>query len=91
MTCKSCVHHRVCGYRLDYETDVTNSKCSHFRQKCNYVEVVRCKDCKYFKTPKWGDDMINTCREMSGCLDVHPDGYCSYGIRKGGKKCDSSN
>ena len=51
------------------------------------VEVVRCKDCKY-----WGQDVSNYsgddeifCTNPDG-LDnyAHPDDFCSYGERKDG-------
>lgn len=45
------------------------------------VEVVRCRDC--INNPGYvrSKGMV-WCRKFRG--DVHPNGYCSYGERKGG-------
>jgi hypothetical protein len=48
----------------------------------NMPEVVRCKDCKrYFH---YGDGVYG-CRTF-GMMKTHPDGFCSYGERKGNAK-----
>lgn len=46
MTCKDCIHYDVClpnsaayGHKLKL--------CSKFKNKADFVEVVRCKDCIY--------------------------------------------
>ena len=43
-TCKDCLHYEVCQYHITEETDMTVNECSHgFKNKADYVEVVRCK------------------------------------------------
>ena len=50
------------------------------------VEVVRCKDCKYYKPQKksahW-ENRANYCNRVV-TIKVQPDDFCSYGERKGG-------
>lgn len=40
------------------------------------VEVVRCKDCRYF------DVIINCCTNELAMHSCHADDFCSYGERK---------
>ena len=50
------------------------------------VEVVRCKDCKYYKPQKksahW-ENRANYCNRVV-TIKVQPDDFCSHGERKGG-------
>ena len=41
------------------------------------VEVVRCKDCKYWDN----EDDAERCTHKYGDMWAKPDGYCSYGER----------
>ena len=51
------------------------------------VEVVRCKDCKYYEKPYEGD-CLGVCRSgrlavsIFGEIYPEPDYYCPYGERK---------
>ena len=58
MTCQDCVHYEVCGKGVDGGMDrdqyLFESRCPrvefdcpHFKPQSRFVEVVRCKDCKY--------------------------------------------
>jgi hypothetical protein len=63
MTCKDCIHYAVCEDRERVEKLNQNCNpppyirdgnfspigCLVFKNKADFVEVVRCKDCKYFK------------------------------------------
>ena len=44
------------------------------------VEVVRCKDCKYWEVGKDYEPYCNHC--ASGMWDTTADDFCSYGERK---------
>ena len=44
MTCKDCIHYGICTFNL---TGNEWSKCFHFKNKADVVEVVRCKECKH--------------------------------------------
>lgn len=47
------------------------------------VEVVRCKDCKWYQIRKWDDEKPEyDCRKTHALLDVSPDDFCSYGERR---------
>jgi hypothetical protein len=56
--------------------DDVEEVCQHFKNKADFVEVVRCKKCKYngnfFKCPF---DADVKCKE---------DDFCSYGERRDG-------
>ena len=53
------------------------------------VEVVRCRDCKYFETDE--EDELGECKcgyiavSYNGALYPHRTDYCSYGERQGNK------
>ena len=46
------------------------------------VEVVRCKDCKYFTQDKIADEIMDRCVYFGGMVSIAPDGFCSYGERR---------
>ena len=76
MTCKDCMHYRVCDIHYSQNAE----RCHHFEKA-----IVRCKDCEYRDT----DDcaMFYTCDE---CGSQHSwerdDSFCSYGKRKDDKR-----
>lgn len=79
MTCKDCVHKDLCGTFtrpcMPDEVNASERLCKDFKNKADFVEVVRCKDCKIYsgKYCCLTDDTEDR-RE--------PDDYCSYGERK---------
>lgn len=48
-------------------------------EKTDSVEVVRCKDCYWYKTNRPDPVCLN---RFNGLLFPKPDDYCSYGERK---------
>lgn len=48
------------------------------------VEVVRCRDCKYWGSGKYCESYCNRYGNMM--TDINPDDFCSYGERKDGDK-----
>jgi hypothetical protein len=60
MTCKDCVHFEVCEFEGVYFEDIAikntspdadvRDLCSFFKNKADFVEVVRCKDCAKCQT-----------------------------------------
>ena len=89
MTCKDCIHERVCEKLcpkglLPYQNSEYPAEifCLEFKNKADFVEVVRCNQCRYC------NPII--CSSAYGC--AHPDGlehikdryknYCSYGERR---------
>lgn len=75
-TCKNCLYCDICNKT---ETDITKGNkenavdlyCESFKNKADFVEVVRCKDCKYCED-----------RAMSGLWCTHPDNRNPLGCRK---------
>ena len=68
-----------CEYAAEKECMLT---CSALIKEClkeNYVEVVRCKDCKHFS-----NDVPTRpfCRYHSDSYGIKLDHFCSYGERK---------
>ena len=91
LTCYDCIHCDVCsgiGACSYHCSDV--SKCKHFKNKADFVEVVRCKNCKHFT--KRGEEFLNNdifgiCeKSRTGFFDdgeeVYGNDFCSYGERK---------
>lgn len=46
------------------------------------VEVVRCKDCKYYKINPYGEESERMCKCWGDYLPTNADDFCSYGERK---------
>ena len=46
------------------------------------VEVVRCKDCKYYRQNEYSSDKDMMCMCWCDWLPTDPDDFCSYGKRK---------
>lgn len=46
------------------------------------VEVVRCKDCKYYKQNPYSQEEDRLCMSWSDWLPTDPEDFCSYGERK---------
>lgn len=81
-TCHDCLHHAACAAFADgkdweqsWITYGQNGQCEDFKDKYLFVEVVRCKNCKW--------------RNTSGCPYMNfkaaardDDDYCSDGERK---------
>ena len=86
MTCKDCIHKELCVI-IAFPEAFENTKwekepCDHFKNKADYVEVVRCKDCEN----KAGE--VNQCGDVYCSLHqgwFYKDAFCSYGERKSGK------
>lgn len=84
-TCKDCIHETVCSALIKkglpwadgiYPADAF---CMAFRNKSDFVEIVRCKDCEHIEMTEYGGFC---CAKDEG---VAYDGYCAYGKRKGGE------
>ena len=50
MTCKDCVSYEVCRIVRNNGDDrvFENSPCGYFKNKADFVEVVRCEKCKWY-------------------------------------------
>lgn len=90
--CKDCLHYEVCQYHITEETDMTVNECSHgFKNKADYVEVVFCKDCKYWERlyyrPFVEPRNDGRCKALWQFHDAErnitfEDHFCSYGEKE---------
>lgn len=52
MTCKDCLHDGVCFKQVcwkdNLEASLAHKGCESFADKSRFVEIVRCKNCKYY-------------------------------------------
>ena len=71
--CKDCLYYEVCplGLAIKGKTGI----CLKFKNKADYVEVVRCGKCKH------SNDDGTICRYSVG-RTVEPEHYCSYGEKR---------
>lgn len=95
-TCSDCLYYEVCQNRyswLDQEDNTKYITCEKFKNKADFVEVVRCKDCKHSrpidrnKSPEkyFRDDcIVCTCEDVVGdeYMIYRTTHFCSYGERK---------
>ena len=80
MTCYDCIHKPVC-FRYGFTKDV-EELCPSCKNKTDFVEVVRCKDCKWAEQVMIGQcvNWICKCPWMFG--RYVRDGFCNYGERR---------
>lgn len=82
-TCYDCIHCEACSDAGDegfssLKEDV--SKCKHFKNKADFVEVVRCKDCIYWEN---GKSYTPYCNNFGSMLeDTRADDFCCFGEKK---------
>ena len=90
MTCKDCIFNEICERQEDLvqlddftwdeygESNEVEEYCSIFRNKADFVEVVRCKDCRHYEA-----DII--CEGVGYCNEhqkgMRENNFCSYGER----------
>ena len=72
--CDKCCYGKVCAYRHQYDDHIVT--CSHWKPADDVVEVVRCKDCKWWHT--------DGCAFRKDAVKDLPaaDDFCSHGERK---------
>lgn len=87
MTCKDCIHYDVCEIHDDNEfpsEEIKKFDCPRFKNKANYVEVVRCKDCEYYVP--LGDAYEHKGKKAMHCWMwakcTGDNYYCADGMRK---------
>ncbi len=84
MTCKDCAWFDVC-YKVEHYGRDTETICQSFKNKADYVEVVRCKDCTFRQPIDEGRYTFKGKPAMVCILHskaVAEDGYCSYGEKR---------
>ena len=79
MRCKNCIHYDVCHFHIDEETSMTINECDHFKNKADFVEVVRCRKCMHRSDYIHG----SCCLPIFGLKRITDlNAFCSYGERK---------
>ena len=97
MTCKDCLHFKVCEYEGVYFEDM-QIKASHvdgieelcflFENKADFVEVVRCGKCECFipDSELNHEEYPNPLEADGWCENIqcyaYKDDFCSYGERR---------
>lgn len=76
MTCHDCIHKYCCKYDRFFGVDEVENKCNYFKNKADFVEVVRCKDCT--RVNKYKERYFCSCDNTQ----MEANDFCSYGERK---------
>ena len=93
--CGDCLYFDFCAQWVDKEETFPEIEggCTVFKNKDAFVEVVRCKNCKYYREGKiW--DGIKFCFRLRGDngepvgYNYCDDDFCSYGERKDNERTD---
>lgn len=79
MSCKDCIHYDIC--LLSHDED-DYKKCCHFKNKADFVEVVRCKDCQWFSVHNKDGCYRPGLDHHAQMTPVYENDYCSYGTPK---------
>jgi hypothetical protein len=95
MTCKDCIGYKFCSrgrngqtnfYGKDVACNNVDILCNDFKNKADFVEVVRCRKCKHgdvatISKSKDGEETIACyCKLKGRVTDV--DSYCPCGERR---------
>lgn len=76
-SCKDCIHEEICDMPIITDGRKNASNCGKFKNKADFVEVVRCKDCANILHK---NDISVVCKIL-GKVMITED-YCSYGAKK---------
>jgi hypothetical protein len=78
MTCReSCIHYNVCDY-VSFTSTSVEKDCKDFKNKADFVEIVRCEDCKFSYEHKFFRESY--CEKTNRKITQHH--FCGYGKRK---------
>ena len=86
MTCKDCIHEEICDMPIITDGRKNASNCKKFKYKSDFVEVVRCKDCKCcehcYPAKAIGEEAIEGWYCKIRKKHMQPHDFCSYGERR---------
>ena len=79
MTCKDCIHYDICVAK---NTSVNVKYCYYFKNKADFVEVVRCGKCTHghWEQETCHGKCVHYCDLTD--LQINKEHFCSYGERK---------
>ena len=86
--CEKCIHGEICADRdcMDIDDERALQSCNDFKNKADFVEVVRCEKCKYgdvstiSKAKDGQEEIACYCTLKNRVTDL--DSYCPSGKRK---------
>lgn len=91
MTCKNCIHYDLCKITVADENWTEDAPkelkemfspkgCKDFKNKADFVEVVRCRDCRYFTKGM----AVGMCKRVKDkpILPCCYDNFCKYGEKR---------
>lgn len=76
--CEKCLYNKNCQYLLTHKT--APDECTAFKSSEDFVEVVRCRDCRFSK-PAVNNDYI-VCEIMECYCGLMKDDFCVCGKRR---------
>ena len=79
MTCKNCIHYGACAF-----SSIITKDCKLFKNKTDFVEIVRCKDCKHrgrWRCPMFTLAYNERINKYVGTNNTQDDGFCYRGER----------
>ena len=95
MTCKDdCLYYKVCSDFIGNicDTDLnrfmeyrgtSDGLCGWFKNKADFVEVVRCGKCKHWERFSKNPSLGNCSNEENGLFEfTNPEDFCSYGEKR---------
>lgn len=85
MTCKDCIYRAMC-YKHEhyaYGDEYDEKPCEMFKNKADFVEVIRCRNCNHCEIviDQFDNDWY-FCKKTMNNAEVKPDDFCRYGERK---------
>ena len=95
-TCKDCLHYVVCEalWQNNGISKIPPKQCGCFKNNSDVVEVVRCKDCKWYQEGKllapnkFCFRLEHPTEDRKIGYNYAPDDFCSYGERRGKEECE---
>ena len=87
-SCKDCVHFGICKKGFPWADGKGGGWCEDFKNKANYQELVRCKNCKHCLRHTVPLDAYGYCKNFgyyNYAPEVQADDFCSYGERREGE------
>ena len=82
-TCKNCIGYEYCNPQPKNPRKV-EKWCDRFKNKADFVEVVRCKDCKFYERFSiYDDDYYCMAEHTQSLYSPNENDFCCYGVRRG--------
>lgn len=79
--CGDCLYYPACKSYVDADESFPEvDGCECFKNKADFVEVVRCENCKYWEKGKSYNPYCNNVKNLFE--EMESTDFCSYGERK---------